>query len=279
MDVTQYLLLGNALLLGFRHGIDWDHIAAITDIVGTTTTNDADRQIKMSQLQSHAIGLSSVYALGHAFIVVLLGIAAICFSKILPNWVDPIMERVVGFTLLFLSGYILFSLAMFVRGKGQIKLQSRWMLLISLVRKVNAKLRNNSSRKNELEDNEQAMAYGWRTAFGIGMIHGIGAETGTQVLLIAALGGAATHGLGLAMLATFVVGLTHFQCTDSGIKLIRFCKVDWYQTSLFRRGYAHSSLQPDRGHLLCSRAGRQATQSRKDICVPCTSNLEARTLN
>jgi len=207
MDVTQYLLLGNALLLGFRHGIDWDHIAAITDIVGTTTTNDSDRQIKMSQLQSHAIGLSSVYALGHAFIVVLLGVAAICFSKILPNWVDPIMERVVGFTLLFLSGYILYSLAMFVRGKGQIKLQSRWMLLISLVRKMNAKLCHNSSRKNELEDNKQVMAYGWRTAFGIGMIHGIGAETGTQVLLIAALGGAATHGLGLAMLATFVIGL------------------------------------------------------------------------
>ncbi|GAA3324909.1 hypothetical protein GCM10020331_054660 [Ectobacillus funiculus] len=27
----------SSLLLGFRHGIDWDHIAAITDLVGVET--------------------------------------------------------------------------------------------------------------------------------------------------------------------------------------------------------------------------------------------------
>ena len=50
-------------------------------------------------------------------------------------------------------------------------------------------------------------SYGPRTAFGVGMIHGIGAETGTQVLLIAAVGGAASAGLGIPMLLAFVVGL------------------------------------------------------------------------
>jgi high-affinity nickel-transport protein len=39
------------------------------------------------------------------------------------------------------------------------------------------------------------------------MIHGIGAETGTQVLLIAAVGGAAGAGLGIPMLLAFVIGL------------------------------------------------------------------------
>jgi high-affinity nickel-transport protein len=39
------------------------------------------------------------------------------------------------------------------------------------------------------------------------MIHGIGAETGTQVLLIAAIGGAAGQGLGVPMMLAFVVGL------------------------------------------------------------------------
>ena len=224
MNVTQFLLLGNALLLGFRHGIDWDHIAAITDIVGTTTTIDTDRHIKTNQLQTHALGLSSVYALGHAFIVVLLGVAAICFSRVLPNWVDPIMERVVGFTLLFLSGYIVFSLAMVIRGKGKVKLQSRWMLLISMSRKLLAKLRRNTSKKSESEDSDETLTYGWRTAFGIGVIHGIGAETGTQVLLIAALGGAATHGLGLAMLATFVIGLLISNTLIAAISSFGFAK-------------------------------------------------------
>ena len=50
-------------------------------------------------------------------------------------------------------------------------------------------------------------SYGAKTAFGVGMIHGIGAETGTQVLLIAAVGGASSAGLGVPMLFAFVVGL------------------------------------------------------------------------
>jgi high-affinity nickel-transport protein len=50
-------------------------------------------------------------------------------------------------------------------------------------------------------------SYGARTAFGVGMIHGIGAETGSQVLLIAAVGGASSAGLGVPMLFAFVVGL------------------------------------------------------------------------
>ena len=50
-------------------------------------------------------------------------------------------------------------------------------------------------------------SYGNRTAFGVGMIHGVGAETGSQVLLIAAVGGAASAGLGIPMLFAFVAGL------------------------------------------------------------------------
>ena len=50
-------------------------------------------------------------------------------------------------------------------------------------------------------------SYGTRTALGVGMIHGIGAETGTQVLLIAAVGGASSAGLGVPMLLAFVLGL------------------------------------------------------------------------
>ena len=31
-------IVGGALALGIRHGIDWDHIAAITDITSTSST-------------------------------------------------------------------------------------------------------------------------------------------------------------------------------------------------------------------------------------------------
>jgi high-affinity nickel-transport protein len=50
-------------------------------------------------------------------------------------------------------------------------------------------------------------SYGPKTALAVGMIHGIGAETGTQVLLIAAIGGATSQGLGLPMMLAFIAGL------------------------------------------------------------------------
>jgi hypothetical protein len=50
-------------------------------------------------------------------------------------------------------------------------------------------------------------SYGPATAYSVGMIHGVGAETGTQVLLIAAIGGAAGQGFGIPMMIAFVVGL------------------------------------------------------------------------
>jgi hypothetical protein len=34
-------LIATALALGIRHGFDWDHLAAITDVTSTTTTAEA----------------------------------------------------------------------------------------------------------------------------------------------------------------------------------------------------------------------------------------------
>jgi high-affinity nickel-transport protein len=50
-------------------------------------------------------------------------------------------------------------------------------------------------------------SYGPRTAFGVGMIHGIGAETASQALFIGTIGGAGNVGLGIPMLIAFVLGL------------------------------------------------------------------------
>src|SRR6476660_1030912 len=40
-------LIGGALALGFRHGIDWDHIAAITDITSTSATPPTAREVRL----------------------------------------------------------------------------------------------------------------------------------------------------------------------------------------------------------------------------------------
>ena len=60
---------------------------------------------------------------------------------------------------------------------------------------------------HEHVDPMEMSSYGARTAFGVGMIHGIGAETGTQIIFITAIGGAAGLGLGIPMMVAFIVGL------------------------------------------------------------------------
>ena len=49
--------------------------------------------------------------------------------------------------------------------------------------------------------------YGPGTAVGIGMLHGVGAETPTQILLFATAAGVGNAALGIALLALFVAGL------------------------------------------------------------------------
>ena len=204
-------LFGTALALGLRHGIDWDHIAAITDIASTTTTVEsaephAARPATFGRLEARALWLSLLYALGHASVVAALGLAAISFAALLPEWIDPIMERVVGGTLLVLGAWVFYSLVGYLRGDQEFQLKSRWMLVFAAVRHAFGHLRGRVTGTHHHAP-FRVDQYGPRTAYGVGMIHGIGAETGSQVLIIAAVGGAASQGLGVGLMIAFIVGL------------------------------------------------------------------------
>ncbi len=197
MDAVGTMLLLNSLILGFRHGIDWDHLAAIVDIVGATTFESRRRE---------TLKFSLLYALGHASVLAVLGIAAIAFAAVLPSWLDGMMQRIVGLTLLFLGAWVLYSLCLFVSGKTTGYPRSRWMLIFGAIKGALQWLRGKLSGKATPPD-FSIRQYGARTAFGVGMIHGIGAETGTQVLLLVAVAGAASQQIGFAMLFFFIIGL------------------------------------------------------------------------
>jgi len=210
-------LLGTATLLGIRHGVDWDHIAAIADIASTTTNVDRTEEehaaathsgfrMSFGALERHALWLSFLYAFGHALVVAILGLAALYFEALLPEWIDPIMERLVGATLLILGVWVFYSLYQYWRGEEDFRLQSRWMLVLAGVRHGWKKIRGRM-HGHEHDEPFRIDQYGPGTAFGVGLIHGIGAETGSQVLIIAAVGGAASQGLGVGMMFAFIVGL------------------------------------------------------------------------
>lgn len=249
-------ILAGALALGIRHGIDWDHIAAITDITSATAaapsaeralsgepailmsragsswglegamaggrgsggliagTAPAPGPTSFDRLVGHArhhrqpLFLGTMYALGHGSMVIVLGLMAILFKEILPAWIDPIMERVVGVTLLLLAAYLFYSVIRYFRG-GEFHLRSRWMLVFVAVGRGWHWLKHRISGggHHHTHEHQPDQQYGPRTAFGIGLIHGVGAETGTQVLIIGTALGAGSQAMSVATLFVFVVGL------------------------------------------------------------------------
>ena len=156
--------------------------------------------------QRRALALGTLYALGHAIVVAVLGTLALVFGAVLPDWVDPIMGRVVGLTLVLLGAWVFVSLYQYARHGQAFRLRSRWMLVFDGVRYAWRRFQSRL-HGHEHADPIEMSSYGPRTALAVGMIHGIGAETGTQVLLIAAIGGAASQGLGVPMMLAFIVGL------------------------------------------------------------------------
>jgi hypothetical protein len=191
-------LILTALAFGFRHGFDWDHLAAIGDLAGPQTK------------ARRAVGLATLYVLGHALVVLVLGVLAVVFASRLPAGIDDVMERVVGLTLLLLGGYVLVALARRPRG---FRMRSRATLVIAGVRALRGSravepVATGASHGHPGSAAVDPLAeYAGGTAFGVGVLHAVGAETPTQVLIFLTAAGAAGRATGLLLLGCFVVGL------------------------------------------------------------------------
>jgi len=233
----RWALLFTAFGLGARHGVDWDHIAAITDLASG------------SRGRRRSLRLASLYALGHAAVVIVVGSLAVIAGDYLPDTIDDVMGRVVGVTLVLLGGWVFYALS---RDRRRFRMRSRWSLLAAVVRRRRAPVvgvividhdhahahhhgaagghGHTHPRIAPVEPKERHAAVattthhghrhvhvgslpdeprdaGGRAAFGVGVLHGIGAETPTQVVLFAAAAGAAGALTGELLLVAFTLGL------------------------------------------------------------------------
>ena len=189
MGSTLNLALLSAAVLGFRHGFDYDHIAAITDI----TSVESNRR--------RAMRMGLVYVLGHATMVAILGGAVILFQRSLPRSLDNWAERAVGLTLLVLGLYVLGTL---LRDKTALP-KSRASILIGSGRWLFWKLGRAFGQTGERP--QQSTSYSRRSVFVIGIIHGLGAETPSQLLLFLLAANLGGVGRGFLGLAVFLAGL------------------------------------------------------------------------
>ena len=186
------LALGSCALLGLRHGFDYDHLAAISDITAVQRT------------WRNGMRLGLTYALGHALTVVTLGAAVIMLHLPLPARLDAWTERLIGVTLIVLAVLVIGNV--FQKRHSHHGMESRIALLISTGQQLWWRL-----RRLFRDDLARPVPFRWnysgKSVFFIGVLHGLGAETPSQLmlfLLAASLGGTA---LGLFGLVAFAAGL------------------------------------------------------------------------
>ena len=244
-------LLLTSFGLGLRHGVDWDHIAAIADLSSSAPT------------RRRGYALSFLYAIGHAAVVFALGVAAIAFGSSLPSGFDEWMGRIAGLTLIALGLWVAVELA---RHGRDFRLRSRWMLILdgtfAGLRRVRTRRggrrvsvehehghehvdethetqhahdhahqeveaiapvpavvvgassagrlrsrRHSHRHRHELALPSTASPYGTGTATGVGMLHGVGVESPTQIAIFVASTSIAGTRTGIVLLLAWVVGL------------------------------------------------------------------------
>ncbi len=191
-------------MLGFRHGLDYDHIAAITDI---------------SSVQSKArdaMRYGLLYVAGHATTVAILGSAAVGFRIALPAASDRWAERLVGVTLLVLGLYVLGT---FFRPSthSHARPRTRITLLINGILWIYWRLSRIFGGTRVEAPRVFKDGYGTSSTFLVGVIHGLGAETPTQILLFLMTANLGGTGAGLLGLLMFIVGLLAMNTLMCGV--------------------------------------------------------------
>ncbi len=204
MDWRVTLALYSCALLGLRHGFDYDHLAAIADITA----------VERTWQRGMALGL--IYASGHALTVVVLGASVIFLHVPLPARLDNIAERLIGATLILLAITVLASVLR--RAHSHNLLQSRIALLVHGTQWLFWRMRKLFCPETPRPVPFQ-FDYGSKSAFVVGMLHGFGAETPSQLmlfLLTASLGGTVRGLLGLTAFALGLIAMNGLMTASLG---------------------------------------------------------------
>jgi hypothetical protein len=187
------VLAGTSFALGARHGLDWDHIAAITDLTAPRP-GEGDAPGRHGR---RGVTLSLWYCTGHGLVLAVLGALVLLLGLGLPPGLDAVFELAVGLTLVTLGGVVLYQL-------GRYRSDYRCTGRISLV--VGA-LRQGWARARRREVPVDALDVDRRGAFLVGLLHGTGAETPTQIALFAAAGASGSAASAALILGAFIGGL------------------------------------------------------------------------
>jgi len=160
--------LGLAFVLGLRHASDPDHLVAVTSLVAA---DDGDTRA--------ATRLGAWWGLGHATVLLAIGIPLIAFKTELPGWLENGAEKAVGVVIILLA---LRVGAKWIRGDYRASSHEHH----GTVRDDSHPSRVRHLRKGGTEHAHRHVRTP-QQAFAIGTLHGLAGTGAVALLLIAAL--------------------------------------------------------------------------------------------
>jgi len=168
-----------AVVLGFRHATDPDHLAAVSTLLAGTR--------ERASAAAARLGLS--WGLGHAVSLFAFGLPIVLFKSYLPEPVQQGAETTVGVVIAALAVWLLIR---WRRGLFHLHLHSHHADLHA----------HGHVHDGGDHPHRSSRARSPLQAFGIGLVHGMGGSAGVGVLLLASIH---DRGIAVAALALFAI--------------------------------------------------------------------------
>jgi ABC-type nickel/cobalt efflux system permease component RcnA len=179
-DGTTLLLVALiAIVLGFRHATDPDHLTAVSTLLAGTRERASGAAARL--------GLS--WGLGHAVSLFAFGLPIVLFKSYLPEPVQQGAETTVGVVIAALAVWLLVR---WRRGLFHLHLHAHQAGL-----HAHGHVHDGSDHPHR-----SSRARSPLQAFGIGLVHGMGGSAGVGVLLLASIH---NRGIAVAALALFAI--------------------------------------------------------------------------
>lgn len=173
--------LGIALVLGLRHASDPDHLVAVTSLMAS---EEGDAR--------SATRLGAWWGLGHAAMLIVIGLPLILFKSELPVWLESGAEKGVGLVILVLAGRVIWK---WVRGDYRVGSHRHGAGTDA------APGPHRHLRRGAAADHGHVTVRTTAQAFWIGVLHGLAGTGAVVLLLIAALPSTAEAAAALAVFA------------------------------------------------------------------------------
>ena len=189
-----------SLLLGLRHASDPDHLAAVTTLIASEEERNQARKAGL---------MGFLWGLGHGTTLVILGLPLILFNRYLPEPVQQAAETLIGVIIVFLA----------------VRLLLRWRRGLyhvhTHIHDDGPSHRHVHSHKED-EAHEHAHTVSHRTpvsAYGIGLVHGIGGSGGLTLLLLSTISDRTEAAVALLLFAAGTAVSMAFLSTAFGLAI------------------------------------------------------------